>query len=95
MLVLVLVVAGAAWRAFGPGAGVAAAVLCAFSPNILAHGHLVTTDLGHTLLFVLAVLAPSLVLAWLAVVVVISSVSSVLPALSAARLTVREVLAYE
>ena len=35
------------------------------------------------------------VLAWLAVVVVISSVSSVLPALSAARLTVREVLAYE
>ncbi len=57
VLVLVLVVALAAWRAFGPGAGVAAAVLCAFSPNILAHGHLVTTDLGHTFFFLLAVLA--------------------------------------
>ena len=34
-------------------------------------------------------------LIWLAVVVVISSVSSLLPALNAARLTVREVLAYQ
>jgi len=35
------------------------------------------------------------VLAWLLVVIVISALSSVLPALNAARLTVREVLAYE
>lgn len=38
---------------FGPKAGLLAAVLTAFSPNILAHGHLATTDIGVTFFFVL------------------------------------------
>ena len=38
---------------FGQKAGLAAAALTAFSPNILAHGHLATTDIGLTFFFVL------------------------------------------
>lgn len=34
---------------FGEGAALAALLLCAFDPNILAHGHIVGTDLGVTL----------------------------------------------
>ncbi len=44
-------------RAFGFAGGVTAALLAAFCPNVLAHGHLVTTDVGHALFFLLAVLA--------------------------------------
>ena len=38
---------------FGPKAGLVAATLTAFSPNILAHGRLATTDIGVTLFFLL------------------------------------------
>jgi len=39
---------------FGPKAGLMAATLAAFSPNILAHGRLATTDSGLVFFFVLA-----------------------------------------
>lgn len=39
---------------FGPKAGLMAAALVGFSPNILAHGRLATTDLGLVFFFVLA-----------------------------------------
>ena len=41
-------------RLFGPPAGVIALLTCAFSPLILAHGHLATTDLAIALAFPLA-----------------------------------------
>ncbi len=48
-----------AWRwsrsLYGPHGGLAAAVLTAFSPNILAHDRLVTTDVGAALFFAAAV----------------------------------------
>ena len=53
--VLVLAVFLEARRRFGATAGVAAAVLAALSPDVLAHGSLVTTDLGFALFFFLAV----------------------------------------
>jgi hypothetical protein len=56
-LVLIGVVFRSGGRLLGVAAGVTAAVLCGFCPNILAHGHLVTTDVGHTLLFFAAVMA--------------------------------------
>lgn len=42
---------------YGPGAGLLAAALCAFDPNILAHGRLATTDLGLACFVLLAVWA--------------------------------------
>ncbi len=42
-----------------------------------------------------ATYSPGGVLAWAAIVIVISMVASLLPALNAVRLTVTEVLAYE
>ncbi|HVO13114.1 MAG TPA: glycosyltransferase family 39 protein [Vicinamibacteria bacterium] len=44
-------------RRFGPTAGVASVLLCALSPDVLAHGSLVTTDLGFALFFFLAVVS--------------------------------------
>jgi hypothetical protein len=44
-------------RRFSPWAAAAAAVLAAFSPDVLAHGSLVTTDLAFTLFFFLSVVA--------------------------------------
>lgn len=41
-------------RLFGPPAGVVALLTCTFSPLILAHGHLATTDLAIALAFPLA-----------------------------------------
>ena len=57
VVALIGVLFATARRWFGFGGGVVAAMLAAFCPNILAHGHLVTTDLGHALFFLLAVLA--------------------------------------
>jgi 4-amino-4-deoxy-L-arabinose transferase-like glycosyltransferase len=42
-------------RRFGAGAAAAALFLAAFSPDVLAHGTIVTTDLGFALFFFLAV----------------------------------------
>ena len=42
---------------YGTGAGLLAAALCAFDPNILAHGRLATTDLGLTCFVLWAVWA--------------------------------------
>lgn len=53
---LVLTCFAAARRIFGPKAGLLAAVLAALSPELLAHGRLVTTDLPVTFLFALALL---------------------------------------
>ena len=47
----------AARRRFGIPAAVAAAFLAALSPDVLAHGALVTTDLGFALFFFVAVIA--------------------------------------
>jgi hypothetical protein len=44
-------------RRFGPVAAIAAALLAALSPDVLAHGPLVTTDVAFALFFFLAVLA--------------------------------------
>jgi hypothetical protein len=44
-------------RLFGPAAGALALLLCVLSPDVLAHGHLVTTDLGLALFFFLTVVA--------------------------------------
>jgi len=54
---LVVAVFFAARQRFGPLAGAAAAFLAALSPDVLAHGALVTTDLAFALFFFLAVLA--------------------------------------
>jgi hypothetical protein len=54
LLIAVFVVAR---RRLGWGAGATAVGLAALSPDILAHGALVTTDLGFALFFFLAVLA--------------------------------------
>lgn len=58
VLVTVLLVVGAylfATELYGRRAGMLAAALCAFSPNLLAHGRLVTTDLGHACFVLLSV----------------------------------------
>jgi hypothetical protein len=44
-------------RLIGEAAGVGAALLCAFDPNILAHSFLVTTDVGVATFLVLFILA--------------------------------------
>jgi hypothetical protein len=41
-------------RRWGPAAGVAAAALCAFDPNLMAHGRYVTTDFPVTVFFFFA-----------------------------------------
>jgi hypothetical protein len=54
---LVVAVYFTARRRFGLLAAVAAACLAALSPDVLAHGALVTTDIGFALFFFLAVVA--------------------------------------
>jgi hypothetical protein len=56
LLTLLFVFAVAWWtrRRWGPAAGVAAAALCAFDPNLIAHGRYVTTDFPVTAFFFFA-----------------------------------------
>jgi len=54
-LSLVVFLAGQEW--FGTGAGLIALVLIVFDPNILANSALVTTDIGVSLFFLLAIYA--------------------------------------
>jgi Dolichyl-phosphate-mannose-protein mannosyltransferase len=54
---LVIAVFLIAERRFGATEAVAAALLAAFSPDVLAHGSLVTTDLAFALFFFLSVVA--------------------------------------
>jgi hypothetical protein len=56
MLALLLAVFVYRWaRAlFGPWGGLLALTLCAFDPNLIAHGRLTTTDLGSTALLFIA-----------------------------------------
>jgi hypothetical protein len=54
---LVVAVFVTARQLFGPLAGAIAAFLAALSPDVLAHGALVTTDLAFALFFFLAVIA--------------------------------------
>lgn len=54
-LALALVVFLAAREMFGEGAGFVALLLVAFEPNLLAHGALVTTDVGVALFLLLTV----------------------------------------
>lgn len=63
-LAMALVLAVAVWtrRFFGVGAGLFAAFLCAFDPNVIAHGRYVTNDLHLTLFLFLACMSWS---AWL------------------------------
>jgi hypothetical protein len=60
-LVIVLLTVALIWvvwswtlEALGPVEAAVAAACCAFSPSILAFGHLVTTDMGVTLFYLLA-----------------------------------------
>ncbi|MBI4426622.1 MAG: glycosyltransferase family 39 protein [Candidatus Kerfeldbacteria bacterium] len=48
-IALVAVAALLAYKTWGGRAAVVAAVLTAFEPNVLANGHLATTDVGYTL----------------------------------------------
>ena len=62
MIVLISVLGGlvtAIWarELFGDGAGCLAAVLWAFEPNLIAHGSLVTTDMGAAAFFVFTLFA--------------------------------------
>ena len=41
-------------RRYGPAAGLLAAALCAFDPNLIAHGRYVTTDFPVTAFFFFA-----------------------------------------
>jgi hypothetical protein len=56
LLTLLFAVAVAWWtrRRYGPAAGLTAAVLCAFDPNLMAHGRYVTTDFPVTAFFFFA-----------------------------------------
>jgi len=54
---LVAAIGGTAYRLFGPEAGLLAAVIAAFDPLLLAHGHYVTTDVPVTLCVSLALLS--------------------------------------
>jgi 4-amino-4-deoxy-L-arabinose transferase-like glycosyltransferase len=75
-LCLAALVARWAGELYGPWGSVVSLVLCAFDPNLIAHGRLVTTDVGITLFFALTVYTfwrflrklsyPSLVLAGIA-----------------------------
>ncbi len=56
LLTLLFACAVAWWtrRRYGPAAGLAAAILCAFDPNLMAHGRYVTTDFPVTVFFFFA-----------------------------------------
>jgi len=57
ILLTLLFAAAVAWwtrRRYGPAAGLAAAALCAFDPNLIAHGRYVTTDFPVTAFFFFA-----------------------------------------
>ena len=56
LLTLLFACAVAWWtrRRYGPEAGLAAATLCAFDPNLMAHGRYVTTDFPVTVFFFFA-----------------------------------------
>jgi hypothetical protein len=56
LLTLLFLVAIAWWtrRRWGPAAGLCAAALCAFDPNLIAHGRYVTTDFPLTVFFFFA-----------------------------------------
>src|SRR5260370_3198594 len=57
ILLTLLFAAAVAWwtrRRYGPAAGLAAAALCAFDPNLIAHGRYVTTDFPCTAFFFFA-----------------------------------------
>jgi hypothetical protein len=56
LLTLAFGLAIAVWtrRRYGPVAGIAAAALCAFDPNLIAHGRYVTTDFPVTAFFFFA-----------------------------------------
>lgn len=54
---LALAVFVSARRRWGPWAGMLALLLCAFSPDVLAHARLVTTDLGATLFVFVAIMS--------------------------------------
>jgi len=57
ILLTLLFAAAVAWwtrRRYGPPAGLAAAALCAFDPNLMAHGRYVTTDFPVTVFFFFA-----------------------------------------
>jgi hypothetical protein len=56
LLTLVFIVAVAWWtrRRWGAAAGLGAAALCAFDPNLIAHGRYVTTDYPLTVFFFFA-----------------------------------------
>ena len=57
LLVLLVLVRASARRLFGPDAGLLALAVASLSPDLLAHGHLVTTDLPAALLFLAVLLA--------------------------------------
>jgi Dolichyl-phosphate-mannose-protein mannosyltransferase len=57
ILLTLLFASAVAWwtrRRYGPAAGLAAAALCAFDPNLMAHGRYVTTDFPITAFFFFA-----------------------------------------
>lgn len=57
ILLTLLFAAALAWwtgRQFGPSAGLLAVVLCAFDPNLMAHGRYVTTDFPVTAFYFFA-----------------------------------------
>ena len=54
-LLLAALVARWAGEQYGPAGGTLALVLCAFDPNLIAHGRLTTTDAGVAFFFVLTV----------------------------------------
>jgi hypothetical protein len=57
ILLTLLFAAALAWwtgRRFGPAAGLLAVVLCAFDPNLMAHGRYVTTDFPVTVFYFFA-----------------------------------------
>jgi 4-amino-4-deoxy-L-arabinose transferase-like glycosyltransferase len=56
-LALLVLVRGTARRLFGSDAGLLALAVASLSPSLLAHGHLVTTDLPAALLFLAVLLA--------------------------------------
>jgi len=56
-VVLLVAVYAFARDLYGPKGGLVALVLATFSPNLLAHGHLVTLDLGTTLFWLLTLYA--------------------------------------
>ncbi|MEO8587320.1 MAG: glycosyltransferase family 39 protein [Acidobacteriota bacterium] len=57
LLVLLVLVRAASRRLFGRDAGLLALAVASLSPSLLAHGHLVTTDLPAALLFLAVLVA--------------------------------------